>query len=147
MPTQPASPHRHAPAAPRPVRLRRRAFTLLESIFLMTILSIVSLGAGVSLSALAKVPTQNDTILAINGKVIDCMEQMRSTAASNFSGLVAEATSLTNTNPGVLINGKYYSCSVTAAQANPDGSGNKTDFYQVTVTIGSQSMSTYVVQP
>jgi hypothetical protein len=51
------------------------------------------------------------------------------------------------TSNNVTINGTSYARTITIAQANPDGSGNKSDFEQVTVAIGNQTVSTYVTQP
>src|SRR4051812_35076641 len=97
--TSPAS-HRHA----------RRGLTMIEAMLLLVVMSIVAVGAGVGLQAVAKVPAQTDEILAINSEVIDRMEQMKATAWASMS---AKATTLTNTTPGIQINNKYYSCTVT----------------------------------
>src|SRR4051812_16312901 len=118
-------------------KCKARGLTLIEAILLVLVMSIVSLGASIGLQSVAKVPTQADLPLALNAAALDRMEQMRATP---WAGLAAKATALTNTSPGILINGKYYSCTVTATAADADGGGNDADFMQITVTVGGKTL-------
>ena len=120
----------------------RKGFTLLEAMLVVAIVGIVAVGAGIGLQSVAKLPEQSDLSLAINSVLVDRMEQMRATA---FSGLAAKATALSG---NVTINGNTYTCTVTAALADADGNGTTdSDFEQVTVTIGTKSLSTYILNP
>jgi len=122
---------------------RRRfvAFTLIEAMVLLVVLGIVGLGAGVGLQSTVRTPHAVDNILAINAAVVTAMEQMRASAMSNFSGLAGYSDNVT-------INGVSYARTVTvAALTAPDGSGSVTDYKQITVQIGTQSMVCIVTQP
>ncbi len=70
------------------------------------------------------------------------MEQM---SAEPWATKATKATALTGS---VTVDGVSYSrtVTITAADANGDGN-NDADFQQVTAQIGSQSLSTYVMQP
>jgi prepilin-type N-terminal cleavage/methylation domain-containing protein len=119
---------------------RRRGFTLIEAMMLMTILSIVALAAGVSLQSLTRVPQKNDDQLKIANALIDKMEQLRGTA---FASLTVGSSSDT-----VTISNTPYTRSWTIALADANGDGtNDSDFKQITVTVNSRSLMCYVVQP
>lgn len=120
-------------------RRKTAGFSLLEAVILVTIMSIVAVAAGVGLQSIVRIPKAADNVLAINRQLASDMEQLK---AGGWAGLTVGVT-----NNNVTINGTSYARTITIAQANPDGSGNKTDFEQVTVTIGNQSVSTYVTQP
>jgi hypothetical protein len=120
-----------------------RGLTIVESMMLLVTMSIIAVAAGVGLQAVAKVPGQTDDMLAVNAAVIDRMERMR---AEPWATMGTKATALTNTSPGISINNKYYPCTVTKTDIDPDGSG-ATDFRMISVTIGSQTMSVYACSP
>ena len=117
-----------------------RGFTLIEATILMVILSIVAVGAAVSLQALSRGPSANDLQLTINNVLIDKMEQLR---ALDFSAMTV-GTALSDT---VTVNGTTYVRRVTIALADANGGGNDADFKQVTVSVNSQSLVTWVTQP
>ncbi len=119
---------------------RNKGFTLMEAIFLTTIMSIVALGAGVGLQSTVRIPPAADKALAINRQIASAMEQVRATAWASMT--------VGTTTSNVTINGTSYSQSVTIAAADANGdSVNDADFRQITVAIGSQTQSTYVTQP
>jgi Tfp pilus assembly major pilin PilA len=122
-----------------------RGFTLIEAMVLLVIVSIIAVAAGVGLQAVAKVPTQTDAILAIDNEIVNRLEQMR---AEPWATMSTKATSLTNASPGVSINSKFYSCTVAVVDADADGDGSTdADYRKITVTIGAQSMISYVTNP
>jgi prepilin-type N-terminal cleavage/methylation domain-containing protein len=118
---------------PRPTtqpRASRNAFTLLECMIVMTILSIMALGAATGLGSLCHVPNQNDNQLVASRQLIDRMEQLRGTAF------------------GDLASGSSGGITWTVTPADPTGGTNpQADFVQVTVTNGSRCVSCYVTQP
>jgi Tfp pilus assembly major pilin PilA len=119
-----------------------RGFTLIEAMVLLVIVSIIAVAAGVGLQAVAKVPIQTDAILAIDNEIVNRLEQMR---AEPWATMSTKATSLTNASPGVSINSKFYSCTVAVVDADADGDGSiDADYRKITVTIGAQSMISYV---
>jgi type II secretory pathway pseudopilin PulG len=59
-------------------KTRRRGLSLLESLLLVTILSIVAVGAGQSLQAVTKIPSQTDASLAEENLLVSKLEQVRS---------------------------------------------------------------------
>jgi Tfp pilus assembly major pilin PilA len=122
-----------------------RGFTLIEAMVLLVIVSIIAVAAGVGLQAVAKVPIQTDAILAIDNEIVNRLEQMR---AEPWATMSTKATSLTNASPGVSINSKFYSCTVAVVDADADGDGSTdADYRKITVTIGAQSMISYVTNP
>jgi type II secretory pathway pseudopilin PulG len=64
---------------------KRRGITLLESLVLVVILSIVATGAGQSLLAITKIPTQTDAMLVEENALVSKMEQMRSVSFDNLT--------------------------------------------------------------
>ena len=121
---------------------RNLGFTLIEAIILVVIVGIVGVGAGVGLQAVAKTPTQTNQVLAANAECVNRMEQMRST---DFASLSTRASALSG---NVTINGTTYTSNVTVANADADGDGTvETDYACITVTIGSQTLTCYVMQP
>ena len=121
--------------SPRPAP---RAVSLIESMVLMVVMSIVVLGTGISLQSLTKVPTANNRVLVISNLLIDKMEKLR---ALDFPTLAATS----NASDTVTIDNVTYTRSWTIT-ANP-GSSYDANFLQVTVTIGSQSLTSAVCKP
>ena len=124
-----------------PRRTRARAVTLIEAMFLVTILGIVGLGAGIGLQSTTRTPNAVDDVLAINAAIVSTMEQMRANAVSSFSTLAGSSTQVT-------INGTNYTQTITVtALTAPDGSGATTDYKQITVQIATRSLVCIVTQP
>jgi len=121
-------------------RRTRRAFTLLEALILVVVMSIVAVAAGVGLQSVARIPPVADATLAINRQIMSDLEQVRGTAW--------DSVTVGTTNNTVTINGRNYSRSVvvSTADANADGSAD-TDFRQISVTIGNQTLTTFVTKP
>jgi hypothetical protein len=124
------------------VRPHPCGLTLLECLILLVVMSIVTVAAGVGIQSVAKVPTQADDRLIISSKLVDCLEQLR---AEPWATMSSKAASLSVTP--VTVGNKTYSCTVTVASADPDGSGTQADFRILTATIGTRSMSVYATQP
>ena len=57
-----------------------RGLTLLESLMLVTVLSIISAGTGKALMAITKVPGQTEVTLQQETALVSKLEQMRSTS-------------------------------------------------------------------
>lgn len=119
----------------------RRGVSLLESMILVVILGIVSLGFGIALQSNARIPDAVDQRLAIHTFLVEKMEDL---ASLDFSTLSANS-GLSDT---VNVNGQTLARTVTVAQIDADGvNGVDSDFLEVTVTIGSQYLKTRVTQP
>lgn len=109
--------------------------------FLLTIMGIVGVAAGVSLQSLTRMPQKNDEQLCIANALSDKMEALRGT---DFTSLTV-GTSLSDS---VTINNTSYSRTVTIALADANGDGSAdSDFKQITVTIGNRSLICFVVKP
>ena len=115
--------------------------SLLESMILVVIVGIVSLGFGISLQSSARVPGAVDQRLAIHTRLVEKIEDLSS---QNFATLAAN-TGLSDT---VTIGNKSYARTVTVAtfDANNKGSGEP-DILEITVTIDGQFLKTRVIQP
>src|ERR1035437_1492517 len=122
-------PGSQKPGARRPAR----GFSLMEVLLLVVVLGIVGAAAGQALQAVAKVPSQTDTVFQIETQMISKMEQIRSMTFDN----VPTGTGLSDT---VQIAGMSYNRTVTVALADPNGGGASATFKQVTVACGGQSV-------
>ena len=111
---------------------------------LMTIFSIVTVAAGVGLQSAIRGPETMDNSLAIDRAITTEMDVLKQTAITSWASLASSAGT-----SNVTINGTTYTQTVTVtAQPPPDGSGGTaTDFSQIKVQIGSQSLLSYVSQP
>jgi prepilin-type N-terminal cleavage/methylation domain-containing protein len=120
-------------------KLKRKTcgFTLIEAMVVLVILSIISVAASVGLAGICRGPYADETQLAISNALVDKMETLKGTAYA----------SLASGSDTVTLNGKSYTRTWTVANANPNGSGNQTSFDQVSVTIGSQTITTWISQP
>jgi Tfp pilus assembly protein PilV len=109
--------------------------TLIESMMLMVIMSIISLGTGIALQSLVRVPEANNRYLAVSNLLIDKMEGLR---ALGFATLNTTASS----SDAPVIDNVTYTRSWTITK-NPGGSYDA-NFIQITVTIGNQSLTSAV---
>jgi Tfp pilus assembly major pilin PilA len=118
-----------------------RGVTLIEAMFLMVIMSVVAVGAGIGLQSVAKVPTSTDLVLATNCAVLSTIEQWKAKA---WASQVSQSDTVT-------VNGTSLSRTITVANADPSnpesGAGTQSDFHRITVQIGSQTMRVYVLNP
>ncbi|HEY4330833.1 MAG TPA: hypothetical protein VGN88_13915 [Phycisphaerae bacterium] len=112
-----------------------RGITLIESMILMVVMSIVVLGAGVGLQALVQVPTQNNRSLVISNLLLDKMEKLK---ALGFTTLSTSS----NGSDSTTIDGVAYTRSWTLT-TNPGGAYDA-NFLQITVIIGSQSVTSAI---
>ncbi len=129
------STHRRSqPRAPRGV-------TLLESMILVIIVGIVSLGFGISLQSSARLSSAVDQRLDIHTRLVEKMEDLMSLDYVTLSA----NSGLSDT---VSIHGVTCNRTVTVATKDADGSGTAdADFLEVTVTINGQSLVARVTQP
>jgi hypothetical protein len=129
--------------------LHARGLTLIEAMLLVVIMSIVAIGAGIGLQAVAKVPTATDDIMAVNARIVDTLETWR---GKPWASMVTPTP-----NPDtVTINGKSYDRTITVEDADPAATNDpdtfdpakvQPDFRRITVQIGSRRMRVYVAQP
>jgi type II secretory pathway pseudopilin PulG len=110
---------------------RRRAATLIEAIFVMVIMTIISMGTGVALQTLARTPAAANRTLATSNLLIDKMEQLR---ALGFTAL----STASNGSDSPTADGITFARSWTIL-ANPGGKYDA-NFIQLTVTIGNQNL-------
>jgi type II secretory pathway pseudopilin PulG len=136
-----------------------QALTLIEALLLMVVISIVAVGAGIGLQAVAKVPAAADSTMAVNSVLVSVVEQTRANlirnwpattwGGSNYAFIAngASYTPATGTALGgsystplsgaapapVQINGKAYQLILTLAKADPGIGSVQPDFMQLTV--------------
>ena len=123
------------------IRRNHRGISLLEAILMVVVLGIVSLGFGIALQSNVRIPSAVDQRLTIHTFLVEKMEDLMS---QSFATLAANS-GLTDT---VTVNGQTLTRTVTVAQADADGNGTvDSDFLEITVTIGGQSLKTRVTQP
>jgi type II secretory pathway pseudopilin PulG len=104
----------------------RRGLSLLESLMLVVILSIVAAGAGQSLMAITKIPTQADASLVEENTLVSKLEQMRSVGFDNLT----IGTAITPYSDG--------SVSVDVAYADPAGGASaNVNWKQVTARLAN----------
>jgi hypothetical protein len=89
----------------------RRGLSLLESLMLVVILAIVAVGAGQSLQAVSKIPSQTDASLTDESLLVSKLEQVRSVS---FDSLPI-GTAVTPFSDGTV--------SVDVVYADPAGGG------------------------
>jgi Tfp pilus assembly major pilin PilA len=118
-----------------------RGLTLVEAMFLMVIMSIVAVGAGIGLQSVAKVPTATDLVLATDNAILSTIEQWKS---KPWASQVSQSDTVT-------VNNKSLARTITVANADPSnpesGTNTQTDFHRITVQIGTRSMRVYVINP
>jgi Tfp pilus assembly protein PilV len=145
------------------MRLRTaRGLTLIEAMLLVVIMSIVAVGAGVGLQAVAKVPTQTDDIMAQNNALVETLEDWKSKTWANMTvaptGMTILSTSATQTvlSGPVSINRKDFTRTVTVESADPAATTDpdtftaanlQSDFRRITAEINGRKMRVYVTQP
>ena len=118
-----------------------RGVTLLESLILVVIVALVSLGFAVSLQGSSNLSSTVDRRLEIHTRLVDKMEDLLSL---DFTTLSANS-GLSDT---VTIHNQSYNRTVTVTQKDADGNGSaNADFIEVTVTINGQTLTTRVTQP
>jgi hypothetical protein len=138
-----------------------RALTLIEAMFLLVVLSIVAVAAGIGLQAVAKVPAYTNDIMSVDNVLVNVTEQTKASLvaswpSSTFSGALyiagssytpsiainntahdygTPATYITVTS-SLSINNKTYRLSMAVDQADPaGGTAYKSDYYRVIVAV------------
>ncbi len=116
---------------------KRRGLSLVESLMLVVILSIVASGAGQSLLAITKIPTQADAALVEETALVSKLEQMRSVTYDSLT----IGTAITPYSDGTV--------SVDVALADPTGGASpNVNWKQVTVRLADgRQLMTMVCKP
>jgi hypothetical protein len=118
-----------------------KGVTLLESMLLVVLLGIVSLGFGIAMQSSARIPVGVDQRLAIHTFLVEKMEDLTSLDFAT----VAANSGLSDT---VTVNGQTLNRVVTVKLIDADGNGSaEADFLEVAVAIGDQYLKTRVTQP
>ena len=119
----------------------RQALTLLECMLLVVILGIMSLGFGIAMQSICRVPDGVDQRLAVHTRLVEKMEDIMSL---DFATIAANS-GLSDT---VQIQGQTLPRTVTVAAIDADGSGGTdADFLEITVAISGQTLKTRMTQP
>jgi type II secretory pathway pseudopilin PulG len=127
----------------------RRGLTLLESMLLLTVLSIVGIGVGVGLQSSVDIAEADDQTLAISLELVSEMESWRAVVFGNAPWPATLPYNVTDTVT-ITVGGQSHTYSRTtsiklydpnniATNANP-----QPDFAQVKITINSQSLTGYM---
>ena len=132
-------------------RARRQvpAFTLIEALILLVVLSIVAVGAAVGLQSTVKVPAQTDRVLAVSAELTSEIENWRALAFANAPWPAVLPYSVNDTVT-LSIGGRQVGCSRTTniQKWDPNNLGSNTspqnDFVRVQVVIDGQSLECYL---
>jgi prepilin-type N-terminal cleavage/methylation domain-containing protein len=128
------------------------AFTLVESMVTMVVLSIAALVVPVALQTLAHTPSSNDKVLAISAELVSELETWRAEAWGPSpwpSGLPYNSSDTVN----IQVGGQTvtYSRSVSIQTWDPNNltSNNspQADFARIQITIGGMTASAFTCRP
>ncbi len=129
---------RQSPPAPR-------AYTLIEALLMVVILSIISIPVGNALVAAARNSEGNENTLAIDTALSSQMEILRATYASKALG--SQTSSIT-------IGNNTYTMTVDIEKADPDPNptvgtdpGLQTNFLSLSVSIAGRTLNAFVSNP
>ena len=131
---------------------RSRAFTLIEVMFLMVILSIVAIAAAVGLQSSARLPEATDRVLAVSSELNSEIDSWRSVAFGSSPWPASLPYSLTDTVT-LNIGGQAVTCNRTTSIQNWDptnistNSSPQSDFVRVQVTINGQTLTCFLNKP
>ena len=118
-----------------------RGFSLMEVMVLVVVIAIVGAAAGQALQAVCRTPVMTDRNYQIETQLISKMEAIR---AMGFNAIAVGNPNATLSDI-VSVAGTDYQRTVTVALADANGDGTaEANFKMVTVTCGSQSVSTLV---
>jgi type II secretory pathway pseudopilin PulG len=115
----------------------RRGLTMIEAMILMVIMSAIAVATGIALQSLVRVPTMNNRTLVISNLLIDKIEQLK---ALGFTTLATTA----NGSDQQTIDNITYTRTWTLT-TNP-GSAYDSNFIQISVSIGNQTITTAVTK-
>ncbi len=130
----------------------RPAFTIIEAVVLMVILSIVGVGVGVGLQSATRVPELNDRALAVSAELASEMDTWRANAWTG-STWPASLPSTTNDTVTLSIGGqsKTFNRTVSIQTWDPNNLASNSfpqaNFAKVTITINSQTIFAFFTNP
>jgi len=116
-------------------RFNAPAYTLIEALLLVVMLSIVATGLGTAMSATANSTQSNDNTLLIDSALVSQMENLRATWQNDALG---------STNTPITVGATQYTMTTTIAQAAPNTGGVQATYFSLTVQIANRSLCTYV---
>ncbi len=139
------------PAGPRshPRRPRRRAFTLLEALVLLTVFTIVAIGVSVGLQAAADTTAATDRALAISTELISEAEAWRAIAFTGAAWPASVPYTLTDTVTMSIGGGnRTFNRTTTIKNWDPanltTNASPQSNFVQLQITIDGQTLTVYL---
>jgi hypothetical protein len=136
--------------------LRRAAIrgtTMVEAIFLITIVSIVAVAVGVSMQALAAGPHLNDEQQSITAELASELDIWRTTPFTTLSADGAAGGTTTSNTVSINVAGvtKTYPRKIVIKQWDPNNPASnlapQSDFVSIQITIGPRTAVIWVTQP
>jgi type II secretory pathway pseudopilin PulG len=112
-----------------------RAYTLIEALLMVVILSVIAVGVGNSLTGAASSTEANENTLLIDNALVAQMETLRATWQSYALGPQTSQITIGNTS---------YTMTIDIEQAAPNGSGVQSTFFSLSVQIAGRTIYTYV---
>jgi hypothetical protein len=113
-----------------------RAYTLIEALLMVVILSIISIPVGNALVAAARNTEGNENTLAIDSALASQMEILRATCKAMALG--SQTTSIT-------IGNNTYTMTLDVEKTDADGTGTlQPNFLSLSITIAGRNLSTKV---
>ena len=132
--------------------LHCRAFTLIEAVILMVIMSIVAVGAGIGLQSAVRVPEATERALAVSSELTSEIEGWRAVAFGNAPWPSALPYSANDTvTLSIAGQSTTYNRTTSIQKWDPNNlstnASPQADFVQVQVTINGQSLVCYLSKP
>ena len=115
---------------------RPRAYTLIEALLMVVILSIISIPVGNALVAAARNTEGNENTLAIDSALVTQMEILRATWASDPLGIQTSTLTVGN---------QSYTMTIDIEKASADGTTTlQPNFHSLSVSIAGRMLNCYV---
>ena len=111
-----------------------RAYTLIEALLMVIVLSIISIPVGNALVAAGRNTEGNENTLALDSALVTRMEMLRATYTTMALGVQTSTITVGNNS---------YTMTIDIERADP-GPGLQTTFLSLTITIGGCKLTTFV---